>query len=86
MKNGKFMAEIGFDLAKNYWDKGLMSEALLEVISFGFTKMDLDIIDATVEVENEKSIQLLTRLGFIRNTELQDNLIYFYLPKQKQSV
>lgn len=49
------------------------------VIDFGYTKMGLTIIDATVEPENERSISLLRKLGFKREIELRDNLIYFYL-------
>ncbi|MDU0206416.1 GNAT family N-acetyltransferase [Paenibacillus sp. MAH-36] len=42
-------AEIGFELAKGYWGKGIMLEALEPVIDFGFTQMGLVIIEATVE-------------------------------------
>ncbi|WP_442600186.1 GNAT family N-acetyltransferase [Neobacillus sp. D3-1R] len=77
----EFIAEIGFDLAKRYWGKGIMSEAIREVIAYGFNQMGLTKIDATVEPENQRSIQLMTKLGFTREEELQDNLIYFYLKK-----
>ncbi|MCM3766970.1 GNAT family N-acetyltransferase [Neobacillus niacini] len=76
---GDFIAEIGFDLSKKYWSKGFMTEAIREVISFGFTQMGLTMIDATVEPDNEKSINLMKRLEFKRAEELQDHLVYFYL-------
>ncbi len=37
------------------------------------------MIDATVESGNEKSIKLMTKIGFERALEVRDNLIYFYL-------
>lgn len=78
-KNGSWMAEVGFDLTKTHWGKGYMKEVMCAIIDFGFTKMELDIIDATVEPENERSIKLMESLGFKKEHELKDNLIYFYL-------
>lgn len=77
----KIVAEVGYDLAKKYWGKGYMTEALKAVISFGFSQMNFSIIDATVEPENVKSIVLLEKLGFEKAPELQDHLVYFSLPK-----
>ncbi|WP_309252416.1 GNAT family N-acetyltransferase [Paenibacillus spongiae] len=74
-----FMAEIGFDLTKHHWGKGLMSEAMQAVIEYGFTIMKLDVIDATVEPANERSIRLMKQLGFQRERELREELIYYYL-------
>jgi len=74
-----FIAEIGFDLAKSYWGKGYMTEVIKEVISFGFTTMGLDTIDATVETNNQKSIKILETFGFKRDIELRDQLFYYSL-------
>lgn len=79
--NDDFLAEVGFDLSKRYWGKGFMYEAMKAVVDFGFTKTELTILDATVEPENEKSINLMRKLGFEREVELRDNLIYFYLKR-----
>ncbi|WP_269847371.1 GNAT family N-acetyltransferase [Paenibacillus sonchi] len=40
--------------------------------------MGLEIIEATVDHGNEKSIRLLAALGFCREEERVDNLVYFY--------
>lgn len=77
-------AEIGFDLAKAYWGRGYMTEAITAMIQFGFTEMKLDYIEATVEAQNIKSIKLLEKLGFIRDVELRDNLIYYCLKRDKR--
>ncbi|RXT03918.1 GNAT family N-acetyltransferase [Ammoniphilus sp. CFH 90114] len=79
--NEALIAEVGFDLSKRYWSKGIMYEVMKAVLEFGFKELSLDIIDGTVEPENNRSIQLLEKLGFTRESELRDNLIYFYLTK-----
>ncbi|MGD0032297.1 GNAT family N-acetyltransferase [Paenibacillus illinoisensis] len=79
----KSRAEIGFDLARGYWGRGIMQEALKPVIDFGFNVMSLDFIEATVEQENEKSINLLRKLNFERETELRNQLIYYFLFRER---
>lgn len=76
-------AEIGFDLSKQYWGKGYMSEVMKPLLQFGFQEMGLNVIDATVETENEKSILLLMRNGFKKHEELQDGLFYFTLTNEQ---
>jgi ribosomal-protein-alanine N-acetyltransferase len=74
-------AEIGFDLTKEYWGKGFMQEALKPVMEFGFKHMGLDFIEATVEQENDRSINLLEKLNFEKEPDLRDHLLYFYLSR-----
>lgn len=72
-------AEIGFDLSKEYWGRGLMSEAVSPVIQFGLQQMGLCKIEATVDPENIRSMRLLDNLGFQREKELAGGLVYYYL-------
>ncbi|GMK39570.1 N-acetyltransferase [Paenibacillus sp. CCS19] len=78
-------AEIGFDLSPSYWGKGLMQEALRELIQLGFDGMKLDYIEATTEIDNVQSQKLLQRMGFMREDELKDNLFYFTLRDTRKS-
>jgi ribosomal-protein-alanine N-acetyltransferase len=55
---------IGYDLARRYWGQGLMSEAIREVIRFGFEEMDLHRIEATVIAGNKASMNVLSKAGF----------------------
>ena len=59
-------AEVGYDLAQRYWNQGLMTEALEEVLGFGFDHMALNRIEAEVTIGNEASISVLSKLGFQR--------------------
>lgn len=53
------IAEIGYDLSKPYWKKGLMSEAMKIVLEFGFNKMGLNRIQAFVYISNNDSYNIL---------------------------
>ncbi|MWC30326.1 GNAT family N-acetyltransferase [Paenibacillus sp. MMS18-CY102] len=83
MQGEQARAEIGFDLGKEHWGKGFMHEAMKPVIAFGFNDMGLALIEATVEQENERSIKLLEKLKFEREQELRDQLVYYYLGRER---
>lgn len=60
------MAEVGYDLQREHWGKGIMSEAMRAIIDFGFERMRLTRIEAFVFLHNERSWRMLERLGFVR--------------------
>ncbi|MBY0122791.1 GNAT family N-acetyltransferase [Bacillus sp. S/N-304-OC-R1] len=59
-------AEIGAELSKDYWRRGIMSEALTAIIGYGFQDLGLMRIQALIEPPNTPSIQLFESKGFIR--------------------
>lgn len=67
-----FCAEVGYELTKNYWRQGIMSEALTAIIKFGFENLDLNRIEATVMLENLASMNLLKKMGFIEEGILRE--------------
>jgi ribosomal-protein-alanine N-acetyltransferase len=58
-------ADIGYDLARELWGRGLATEALTAAIRFGFSEMQLNRIEAQTIADNEPSTRLLGRLGFV---------------------
>lgn len=68
----RFQAEIGYELAKKYWRKGFMTEALSAIIQWGFEQLDLNRIEALVMLENTASIQLLKKLQFVEEGVLRE--------------
>mmetsp|Transcript_21790 Transcript_21790/g.36445 ORF Transcript_21790/g.36445 Transcript_21790/m.36445 type:complete len:202 (-) Transcript_21790:2991-3596(-) len=58
-------AEIGFDLNRKYWKKGIMNEAITAVITFGFIEMNLNRIEAQVSTYNASSKRLLVKVSFL---------------------
>ncbi|MFX1487174.1 MAG: GNAT family N-acetyltransferase, partial [Promethearchaeota archaeon] len=57
-------AEIGYDLDPAYWGQGIMTEALMAVIEYGFQEMGLNRIQAIIDSKNKRSINLVQRLDF----------------------
>jgi len=57
-------AELGYKLVKAHWGQGIMSEALTEVLKYGFATMGLNRIEALVDPRNIASARLLEKLGF----------------------
>ncbi|MHA2065649.1 MAG: GNAT family N-acetyltransferase [Candidatus Thorarchaeota archaeon] len=57
--------EIGYDLLKEYWGNGFMTEALKAIITYGFEILKLNRIEVHTAAINEASRSLLRRLGFL---------------------
>jgi RimJ/RimL family protein N-acetyltransferase len=57
-------ASIGYELSRQFWRQGIMTEALSAIIDLGFMEMGLNRIEAVVMPENIPSIRLLEKLGF----------------------
>ncbi|MBO0995012.1 GNAT family N-acetyltransferase [Bacillus sp. SD088] len=56
-------AEIGYVLSRDFWGKGIMTEAAKEVIRFGFEEMDLMRIQARCLDENIGSSRVMEKAG-----------------------
>ncbi len=61
---GPHFGAIGYDLARLYWKRGIMTEAVRALLRFGFEVRRLHRIEARVRQGNETSMRLLRRLGF----------------------
>ncbi|TDL65171.1 N-acetyltransferase [Rhodococcus qingshengii] len=66
MKSKHHRAEVGFELSKDYWGKGIASEALEAMVKYGYLHYQLERIEALIEPKNIPSQKLVERLGFIR--------------------
>ncbi|MBA2250441.1 MAG: GNAT family N-acetyltransferase [Chitinophagaceae bacterium] len=69
-------AETGYMLHPDFQHKGLMQEALAEVVVYGFEKIKWESIDAEVHPENTSSVKLLERNGFTCIKKSEDTLVY----------
>lgn len=70
LENGR--AEIGYAMARAYWGKGYMNEALNALVQHAFEVMELRRLEADVDPRNEASIRTLERLGFQREGFLRE--------------
>ncbi|MFN6464240.1 MAG: GNAT family protein [Nostoc sp. DedVER02] len=57
-------AEVGYEVASNFWRQGIMTEAVHTILQFGFKKMGLHFVVAQVMLNNIASKKLLEKLGF----------------------
>lgn len=82
-------SEIGYEIHSKYQNKGYMSEAIKELIDYGFDKMKLNRIEALVDPDNKNSIGILEKNAFIKEgvlrghfkngTEFEDSVVYSLL-------
>jgi len=61
---GNQRGEIGYEIGKEFWRKGYMSQALQSLLEEGFHTLGLNRIEAKVEPENIPSRRLLEKSGF----------------------
>lgn len=71
-----FRAEIGYLLHPDYQGKGIMQEAVEEVLDFGFRTLKLHSIEANVNPNNLASIKLLERNQFVKEAYFKENYYY----------
>jgi len=68
----KDIAELGFELIPKYQGKGIMHEALVKIIEFGFTNIHLEKLKAYTNQLNIPSIKLLEKNKFIQEKVFEE--------------
>ncbi len=74
-------AEIGFLLARPYWNQGLMTEALTEVLAYALDTFNLNRIEAFCLIENDIARRLLEKVGLKQEGILREYLVQKDLPR-----
>jgi ribosomal-protein-alanine N-acetyltransferase len=69
-------AEIGGEMATEYWGKHIAIEAVMVIIQFGLEQMNLHSIEAKVSPDNRGAIYLMEQIGFVKEAHYRDR-IYF---------
>jgi RimJ/RimL family protein N-acetyltransferase len=79
-------AEIGYWLAEEYWGKGIMTEAIDQIVNYGFSNLDIVRIFARIYGTNIPSQKVIEKAKFkleakfektiFKNNEFLDELIY----------
>ncbi|WP_130858719.1 GNAT family N-acetyltransferase [Gracilibacillus phocaeensis] len=59
----QYMAEIGYALAEDYWNSGLVTEATERILAFGFEEMQLERIQAKCIAANIGSARVMEKAG-----------------------
>jgi ribosomal-protein-alanine N-acetyltransferase len=66
------MVSLGYNLSRDYWRQGVMTEVLEAVIPYAFNVLDMNRIQAKVMPENIASTKLLSKMGFMNEGLLRD--------------
>lgn len=69
-------AEIGYMLHPDYWRKGIVSEAMIHIINFGFNDINLHTIKANINVGNNASRQILLKHGFVKEAHFRQDYYF----------
>ncbi|OPZ73927.1 MAG: putative ribosomal N-acetyltransferase YdaF [Firmicutes bacterium ADurb.Bin456] len=57
-------AEVGFELGREHWGRGIMQEVMHRIIRHCFEDLNLNRIEAFVTAGNHRSLKALEKLGF----------------------
>lgn len=62
---GKNINELGYVLSKDFWGKGLMTEAVKAVIRYMFGVLKVDAVTCGHFVQNKRSRRVIEKCGFV---------------------
>lgn len=88
---------IGYVLSDEYWGRGIMTEAVKEVIKFAFEDEDMDILTVYHYPFNKRSENVIKKCGFtyegvlrkastIFDGSIQDNVCYSMLREEYEKI
>jgi ribosomal-protein-alanine N-acetyltransferase len=78
--------EVGYAIAKEFWRRGLASEAAEAFLEYGFNKLNLDKIVAVAFPENAGSRRVMEKLGMhydYTGEFYENNLVHYSITKNE---
>ena len=67
------MASLHYAIARRHWNKGLMTEAALAVVAWGFSEFELARIFSWADVNNVGSWRVMEKIGMTREGVLRSH-------------
>ena len=68
-------AELGYWIAKEYWNQGYCTEASKAILKYGFHELDLHRITATHIISNPASGKVMKKIGMKKEGVLREHVI-----------
>lgn len=68
----EYKAEVGFELHPDFQGKGIMQEALSNIIHYGFSDLRLKLIEGWANARNLSSIKILEKNNFKRDIDAEN--------------
>jgi ribosomal-protein-alanine N-acetyltransferase len=69
-------ANIGYVLARPYWNRGLMTEAVQAIVDWALSQEHIHRVWAVCEVHNTASARVLEKVGFRREATLERWMVF----------
>ena len=76
IKPEHFRAEIGYMLLPAFSGNGIISEAINEVVNYGFNEIHLHSVEGIIDPNNLGSAKVLQKNGFVKEAHLKENEFY----------
>lgn len=76
MQPENYRAEIGYILLPEFHGKGIISEAVKRLITYGFNDLKLHSIEAVIDPENFASEKVLQKYNFVKEAHLKESEFY----------
>ena len=72
-------AEIGYWISEEYWGKGIMTNAINEILEYSWNHLDIDRVVAIIFGTNVGSIKVAEKCGFVLEATLSKTIYKFGL-------
>ena len=67
-------AEVGYSLSRDYWNQGIMTEALRKIVEFSFEELKLNRLEAQHEISNPASGRVMAHVGMMYEGVMRQRL------------
>jgi [ribosomal protein S5]-alanine N-acetyltransferase len=71
MEHDQRLAQIGYTIAPEFWNRGLASEAVAGLVRFAFGSFPIHRISASVDPRNLASCRVLEKAGFVKEAHFR---------------
>ncbi len=65
--------ELGYSLSKQYWGRGLMTEAAKRLVAYAFEEIGVEVLSITTGESNLRSRRVIEKCGFTYEGTLRDS-------------
>jgi RimJ/RimL family protein N-acetyltransferase len=83
--NGRAEVEVAYLLAKEYWGRGLGTEAARAIAEYGFEQLQLSRLICLIDRDNQASIQVARNIGMTCEREGRDEKGPYWIYSKRAS-
>jgi [ribosomal protein S5]-alanine N-acetyltransferase len=76
IKPENYRTELGYMLLPEYQEKGIITEAIMGVLQYGFDVLHFNSIEAIIDPRNVASERVLQKNGFVKEAHILENVFH----------